>query len=59
MSNAERIARNFWTAGWAVLFVCVMTVLSELGASPSDGAASSAPPHFFSAKSAGSAPSQQ
>jgi hypothetical protein len=58
MSKAERIARNFWTAGWAVLFVCVMTVLSELGPGPS-GNASSDPPHFFSAKSAGSAPTQQ
>jgi hypothetical protein len=59
MSKAERIARNFWTAGWAVLFVCGMTVLSEMAGSPSGDAASSVPPHFFSAKSAASVPAQQ
>jgi hypothetical protein len=58
MSKTERIARNFWTAGWAVLFVCVMTVLSELGSSSSNDA-SSAPPHFFSAKSTVAVPTQQ
>ena len=46
MRNAREIATGVWRLGWGLLFVVIMTILSECS-SPSLSAPA---PHLFSAK---------
>jgi hypothetical protein len=56
MNRTEGTAKKLWRAGWGVLFIVMMTVLSECSASSPSAAASGAVPSLFSAKTAASAP---